>query len=60
MKIDEVVMFTSEIKAVEVNILSDELMLVIPPDLEVQMVTHLEGRTYVHLLRKDENGGVQA
>jgi hypothetical protein len=52
MKIDVVEMFTSEIKAVELNMLGDELTLVIPPDLEVELVSHIENRTYVRLVRK--------
>jgi hypothetical protein len=51
MKIDTVTMFTSEIAVAEVNTLREEgITLVIPPDLEVDLVTHVEGRTYVHIV----------
>lgn len=54
MKIDVVQMFTSEIAVVEVNTLREEgLTLVIPSSLEVDLVTHVGGLTYVHLAQKD-------
>ena len=55
MKIDEVVMFTSEISAVELNTIRPEgLTLLIPENLEVDLVTHTEGVTYIHLSQKAE------
>ena len=54
MRIDTVTMFTSEIAVVEINTLREEgLTLVIPTDLEVDLVTHTEGLTYVHLKKKE-------
>jgi len=52
-KINEVVMFTSEIAAAEINTLRDEgITLVIPSDLEVDLVTHHQNLTYVHISRR--------
>lgn len=53
MKIDTVTMFTSEIAVVEINTLrEDGLTLVIPSTHEVDLVTHVNDVTYVHMSPK--------
>jgi hypothetical protein len=57
MKIDTVTMFTSEIAVVEINTLREKGMtLVIPSEFEVDLVTHVEDMTYVHITRKQPEG----
>lgn len=54
MRIDTVTMFTSEIAVVEINTLREEGMtLVIPSEFEVDLVTHVDDQTYVHITRKE-------
>ena len=53
MRIDMVTMFTSEIAVAEINMLRDEMTLVLPSDLEVYMVSHLENQTFITIKKKE-------
>jgi hypothetical protein len=56
MKIDALTMFTSEIACAEIQTLRDDIRLVIPEDMEVHLVTHVDGVTLIDLKRKEREG----
>jgi hypothetical protein len=53
MKIDTIMHFTDEIGTVEISTFRDELVLVVPPDLQVQLVVNVEDRSYIHITKKE-------
>lgn len=56
MRIDELVMFTSEIACVELNTLRDEMTVIIPDDFDIMSVhpNGIDGPTHIRLTRKEE------
>jgi hypothetical protein len=44
--------FTDEIGTVEISTYRDSLTLVLPDDLEVSLVVHHRGQTFIHINKK--------
>lgn len=55
MRIDELVMFTSEIACVELNTLRDEMTVIIPDDFDIMSVhpNGIDGPTHIRLTRRE-------
>jgi hypothetical protein len=54
MRIDQLVMFTSEVACVELNTLRDEMTVIIPDDFDIMSVhpSGVDGPTHIRLTRR--------